>query len=112
MPYTGLILNTGKETSAMRSHGHFSKSEASTKEYVEHNYTDHYCSPVHRPFEDSNNVRRGPRGGVLVPFPEKLYDMLNQMSAEGLDDVVSWQPHGRAFVVHQPERFVEEVMPR
>ncbi|CAB9505930.1 Heat stress transcription factor [Seminavis robusta] len=88
------------------------ESNSQTKVYVEHNYQDHYRAPLYRPHEDSTNKRRGPRGGVLVPFPEKLYQMLNQISKDGLDDVVSWQPHGRCFVVHQPERFVEEVMPR
>ena len=82
-----------------------------SKVYVEHNYVDHYNDPIFRP-NDGSSKRRGPRGGVLVPFPEKLYQMLNQISEDGLDDVVSWQPHGRCFVVHQPERFVKEVMPR
>ena len=56
--------------------------------------------------------RRGPRGGVVVPFPERLYTMLKQAEKEGFEDIVSWSPHGRCFIVHQPKQFVDEVMPR
>jgi len=56
--------------------------------------------------------RRGPRGGVVVPFPERLYDMLRDADPLGFDDVVSWQPHGRCFIIHDPKRFVDDVMPR
>ena len=85
------------------------------KLFVEHNYQDHSQDPVYHDTTSavsSDGKRRGPRGGVLVPFPEKLYLMLAGVQKEGLEDVVSWQPHGRCFAVHQPQRFVEEVMPR
>jgi len=55
--------------------------------------------------------RRGPRGGVAVPFPEKLHQMLSSIDGEGMSHIVSWQPHGRCFVVHKPKEFVAEVMP-
>ena len=85
------------------------------KLFVEHNYQDHSQDPVYHDTStavSSDGKRRGPRGGVLVPFPEKLYLMLAGVQKDGLEDVVSWQPHGRCFAVHQPQRFVEEVMPR
>lgn len=56
-------------------------------------------------------TRKGPRGGVVTPFPEKLFAMLNRIQEDGHADVVSWQPHGRCFVVHRPEVFVASVMP-
>ena len=82
--------------------------------YVEHNYEDHYDDPIYVPGvseEDDDEIpkRRGPRGGVVMPFPERLYNMLTHV---GFQEIVSWQPHGRCFVVHQPKRFVEEVMPK
>ena len=83
------------------------------KMFVEHNYQDHSSDPIFQPKEVfSGGKRRGPRGGVLVPFPEKLYLMLQGVAKEGLEDIVSWQPHGRCFAVHDPQRFIEEVMPR
>jgi hypothetical protein len=58
------------------------------------------------------NKRRGPRGGVVDPFPVRLYDMLETTQKSGLSDVVSWQEHGRCFILHQPARFVSEILPR
>jgi len=46
------------------------------------------------------------------PFPEKLHRMLREVEAEGKTDIVSFFSHGRAFVVHDMERFVAEIMPR
>lgn len=94
------------------------RSSKKDRTYVEHTYTDHYTSPLFDPadgdtWEDGESPkRRGPRGGVVVPFPERLYTMLNQVEKDGEEDVVSWQPHGRCFIVHQPKKFVEEVMPK
>jgi len=48
-------------------------------------------------------------GGVTTPFPEKLYDMLE---AETPSDIVSWLPHGRAFIVRRPKDFTEQIMPK
>uniref|UniRef100_A0A7S1BSD1 HSF-type DNA-binding domain-containing protein n=1 Tax=Corethron hystrix TaxID=216773 RepID=A0A7S1BSD1_9STRA len=53
------------------------------------------------------------RGYVPHPFPDKLHDMLEDVAlSRDLADVISWRPHGRAFVVHQPHRFVRDVLPR
>lgn len=69
---------------------------------VQHNYHDH-----------SHDNRSGyqeehpARGGVTTPFPLKLHEMLQNVEADGYGHVVSWQPHGRCFVVHKPKEFVE-----
>lgn len=52
------------------------------------------------------------RGGVTEPFPEKLHRMLEEVKAEGKDDIISFFSHGRAFAVHDPDRFTSEVMPK
>ena len=38
--------------------------------------------------------------------------MLQQMANNRSRNVVSWQPHGKAFRVHYPEVFASEIMPR
>jgi hypothetical protein len=48
------------------------------------------------------------KGGVKLPFPQKLYSLL---SLNPDPSIISWQPHGRAFVVHEPEKFIEKIMP-
>jgi hypothetical protein len=44
-------------------------------------------------------------------FPTVLHHMLNAAEKNGFDHVISWQHHGRAFQVHQPEKFVNDIMP-
>jgi hypothetical protein len=46
------------------------------------------------------------------PFPIKLYRMLLEIEREGRDEVVSFTPSGRAFAVHDPVAFMEEIAPR
>lgn len=49
--------------------------------------------------------------GNTQNFACKLHYMLHAIDAEGLNGVVSWQPHGRCFKVHNQERFVKEILP-
>ena len=44
-------------------------------------------------------------------FPVKLHYMLNELEKDGMDEIVSWQPHGRCFHVHKQQQFVEHVLP-
>ncbi|KAI2501075.1 hypothetical protein MHU86_13366 [Fragilaria crotonensis] len=54
---------------------------------------------------------RNPKGVMAVPFPVKLHEMLDHIEQDGLSHVVSWQPHGRCFVVHNQQQFVDVIMP-
>lgn len=42
-------------------------------------------------------------------FPQRLMAILADAS---LSDVVSWLPHGRAFVIVRPDVFTEKVLPK
>jgi hypothetical protein len=42
---------------------------------------------------------------------EKLHLMLSSVERDGNSHIVSWQMHGRCFVVHKPKDFVSLVMP-
>jgi hypothetical protein len=44
-------------------------------------------------------------------FPVKLHYMLRELERDGLDHVISWQPHGRCFVVHKQKEFVDKILP-
>ena len=57
-------------------------------------------------------IQRTSRGGVTVAFPEKLYETLRTVEEEGQCDIVSWQPHGRCFLIHKKSSFVEQIIPR
>jgi hypothetical protein len=85
------------------------------KHFVEHNYHDHFYDPaaVEAAIDtNGSQKRRVHRGGVATPFPEKLHFMLSRIDYEGASDIVSWQPHGRCFIVHKPKEFVEQIMPK
>jgi hypothetical protein len=96
-----------------------STSRSITTAHQEQDERTHYrdylrvaAGNVQQEIHSPKGKRRGPRGGVVVPFPVKLYNMLKGVEQEGLEHIVSWQPHGRCFIVHQPKEFVEEIMPR
>jgi hypothetical protein len=38
--------------------------------------------------------------------------MLDEMATLKFESIISWQPHGTAFRVHQPDEFARIVMPR
>ena len=105
------------------------------RRFIEHNYRDHSGDKplgeeeemiqktlhvvenngsfaVNVDSEALNSVKRDPRGGVPVPFPLKLHELLDTIEADGHADVLSWQPHGRSFRVHKTREFVETVMPQ
>jgi hypothetical protein len=44
-------------------------------------------------------------------FPWKLHEMLGEVQTTGFQDIISWEPDGMAFKVHDCQLFVEKVMP-
>jgi len=46
------------------------------------------------------------------PFPEKLHEMLDAVEGTELTSIVSWLPHGRAFLVRKPKEFTDKIMPK
>ena len=47
-----------------------------------------------------------------LELPIMIYDMLEDLRDDKLkSQIVSWMPHGKAFRVHQPEKFETHVMP-
>jgi hypothetical protein len=98
-------------TSKSRKSG-FSKTKRNHPHIItQHNYHDHANDPAAATICDSSSSENLPRahsparGGTTIPFPVKLYNMLFQVDEEGLSHVISWQPHGRCFVVHDPATF-------
>jgi hypothetical protein len=91
--------------------------QAFKRTFVEHSYHDHCHDHLENiPRESLSEMQvkrqRGPRGGVTVAFPEKLHEMLSRMDEEDTSNVVSWQPHGRCFLIHKKKDFVSQVMSR
>jgi hypothetical protein len=80
------------------------------EEKVVHDYHD-YSNEIERvdesvAAEPAVQLNRGEEN-----FPVKLHYMLTELETDGMADVVAWQPHGRCFLVHKQQQFVEQVLP-
>lgn len=66
-----------------------------------------------KPVSNQQPRRRPKRCSAnAVSFPAKLFNMLKEAEAHGHDDVISFLPHGKAFMIHKPEEFAQEIMPK
>lgn len=61
--------------------------------------------------EDYNDKEFKVKGGVAVPFPLKLHSLLEQVDRDGHGHIVTWQPHGRCFIIRKPEEFLNFILP-
>lgn len=94
------------DKSAMQRKSTFKRSHSTKGKPLPHVYRDFSAMP------DSAGFVRKKTGGVSQPFPEKLYIMLEAESQRpAQSNIVSWLPHGRAFIVHKPKLFTQDVMP-
>ena len=84
------------------------------RHFVVHNYHDHADDHEDLSYQEMDEEEEHSRrkGGVAIAFPLKLHAILDQVERDGLGHVISWQPHGRCFAIHQPKVFVETVMPK
>jgi hypothetical protein len=62
--------------------------------------------------EGSIRVVSGSGFRYVVPFPYRLHKMLSDVDARGDASIVSFMPDGRHFKVHNPQRFVVEIIPK
>ena len=46
-----------------------------------------------------------------LPFPLKLYEMLEDADEQGFNDIVSWNKDGNGFMVHDTTNFVLKIIP-
>ena len=76
--------------------------------HVQHSYTDH-TRQRYTP-DDAELVVSGK--AYNTAFPVKLHDALSEIEADGKEQIVSWQPHGRAFKIHNQEAFEDEILPK
>lgn len=80
-------------------------------------YTDHYRDPVVDQElimwdKNYNKSEVDGKNQALKQFPQSLYQMLQRTMNEGLDHIVSWSAHGRAFGIHDREQFVKQILPK
>jgi hypothetical protein len=61
------------------------------------------------PLEEPNHHNKTTNDSTYVL---RIHEMLEDSSKEGNQGIVSWQPHGRAFKIHDEKEFVAKIMPR
>jgi hypothetical protein len=83
------------------------KAEQS-EEKVVHDYHD-YSNEVEKVYTNTKDHTLSNHGEEN--FPVKLHYMLTELENDRMDDIISWQPHGRSFLVHKQQQFVEQVLP-
>jgi HSF-type DNA-binding len=84
-------------------------SALSETKTVQHSYKDHSRESESKADEskaDEVNCHRSDQN-----FPVKLHYMLTELKEDGLSHIVSWQPHGRCFLVHDRKEFAERILP-
>jgi hypothetical protein len=80
------------------------------RQFANHNYHDRSdMSP--EDMAADKEVCHHPKSGVQKVFPSLLHAMLDDADSRGHADIISWQPHGRAFRIHDPTRFAQEILP-
>jgi len=77
---------------------------------VDHSYHDH-SHDIDNPRNIIEDPKRKHKGGVAVPFPFRLHQLLEEIESDGHASIISWLPHGRSFIVHKPKEFVSEILP-
>lgn len=57
-------------------------------------------------------LEKGSSKTTKEPFPTKIHRMLAELEKAGQADIASFLPHGRAFMIHKPKKFTNEIMPK
>lgn len=70
---------------------------------MKHDYHDHAFDPDEHDEEEEEDIRVHRKGVVSQSFPMKLHSVLGQVEADGFADIVSWQTHGRCFIIHKTD---------
>ena len=111
MVQTGLPMSDqeGEETHVNSDTGHISLPSLQSEVNADNAANGHPA--VENPTSRQQNYPYKPSTAQQHSFPLRLQRMLDKLEADGNSDIVSWCPHGRAFVVHDPDRFVTELMP-
>ena len=57
-------------------------------------------------------ARVGSKANKIEPFPLKLYRIIFEAEKNGDDDIISFCPSGKSFMIHKVDDFVEHIMPK
>ncbi len=73
-----------------------------------------YCLHSNHEMEYQQNVVTSLDGGLghmRLPFAYKLHILLNDMESAGCEHVISWVEDGKAFKIHDRQKFEDMIQP-
>jgi HSF-type DNA-binding len=108
--YTRSELPAGQDDKAHTRFSHRGLAPGKTaknhaRHFVVHAYRDHAQE------EDPSGARNAETFATTL-FPMRLHEVLNDVESDGLEQIISWAPHGRCFMIHRPQDFVTKVLPK
>jgi hypothetical protein len=62
--------------------------------------------------EKVSREKRRQRSRIVDAFPIRLHRLLSEVESNGNEHIVSFTPSGRAFQVHKPHEFIQDVAPK
>jgi hypothetical protein len=86
------------------------ESDSGPEKVVEEDTDTKVAGP--KSIEDFEGLKTTKKGKVIIPFPLKLYFLLEDAEADKEDDIVSFLPGGTAFAVHEETVFVQRILPK
>jgi hypothetical protein len=87
--------------------GHHSLPSLNSEAYLHEQSSKKQSNPAASPGRQASKATTNQQHS----FPLRLQRMLDKLEADGNASIVSWLPHGRGFMVHDTDRFVNELMP-
>jgi len=86
-------------------------AKGETRKYVQHEYVDRSSDIQEVETRNDREVlKMYDEGTVSGPFPIKLQTLLRMTHTLAMDDIISWQVHGRSFQVRCSKEFESVVM--
>jgi HSF-type DNA-binding len=81
-------------------------------EKVQHSYHDHANDEEEESSVQCHLLELSLYRPADQNFTARLHRLLSNADKEGISHIISWQPHGRSFLVHNKQQFEQQVMPR
>lgn len=59
---------------------------------------------------ESKKIAKNNLASLPLPFPWKLYQLLEDSENNGTENIISWLPEGESFAVKKPNEFAKDMM--
>eukprot|EP00590_Aulacoseira_subarctica_P007095 CAMPEP_0172423522 /NCGR_PEP_ID=MMETSP1064-20121228/17186_1 /TAXON_ID=202472 /ORGANISM="Aulacoseira subarctica , Strain CCAP 1002/5" /LENGTH=221 /DNA_ID=CAMNT_0013164939 /DNA_START=221 /DNA_END=886 /DNA_ORIENTATION=- len=109
----GVIKRTHQETSALEGEVYSwnetqYRSSSKNHHVVSFSPVQSIASVQGAPYQNVSYTANKTKANA---FPQALHKMLQAAVNSGFQDIVSWQPHGQAFRIHDKQEFAKRILP-